>query len=98
MVPDRVCKLITDRAEIPIISIGSGPHANGQLLISHDMFGLYPRFKPRMAKVYGNAGEVILNGLKEYVREVKAKEFPQSENWFTIKDADYEELLGLLEE
>ena len=96
MVPDRVCELLTDRAEIPIISIGSGPHANGQLLISHDMFGLYPRFKPKMAKVYGNAGEVILNGLKQYVQEVKAKEFPQPENWFTIKDQDYQELLGLL--
>ena len=53
MVPDRVCQIITERAHIPIISLGSGPHAAGQLLIFHDMFGLYPRFKPKMAKVYG---------------------------------------------
>ncbi|MEJ2305905.1 MAG: 3-methyl-2-oxobutanoate hydroxymethyltransferase [Anaerolineales bacterium] len=60
MVPDRVCKLITERAEDCIImSLGSGPHAHGQLLIYHDMFGLYPKFKPRMAKVFGNAGEII---------------------------------------
>jgi 3-methyl-2-oxobutanoate hydroxymethyltransferase len=97
MVPDRVCKLITERAEDCIImSLGSGPDAHGQLLIYHDMFGLYPRFKPRMAKVYGNAGEVILNGLKQYVQEVGEASFPQPENWFTMRDEEYEELLDLL--
>ena len=97
MVPDRVTKIITERAEDCIIlSLGSGPDAHGQLLIFHDMFGLYPKFKPRMAKVFGNAGEVILNGLKQYAEEVNDKVFPQPENWFTIKDEEYEELLDLL--
>ncbi len=97
MVPDRLCELITERAKIPIISLGSGPYAHGQLLIFHDMFGLYPRFKPKMAKVFGNAGEVILNGLKQYVGEVTGRQFPQPENWFTIKDEQYAELKRLLE-
>jgi 3-methyl-2-oxobutanoate hydroxymethyltransferase len=98
MVPDRVCKIITERAEdCLILSLGSGPDAHGQLLIYHDMFGLYPKFQPRMAKVYGNAGEVILNGLKGYVDEVSDKTFPQPENWFTIKDDEFEELLDLLD-
>src|SRR5512139_2484239 len=93
MVPDRLCKLITERAEHCIImSLGSGPHAHGQLLIYHDMFGLYPRFKPRMAKVFGNAGEVILNGLKGYVQEVSDHTFPQPENWFGMPDEEFEEL------
>ncbi|MBN1964141.1 MAG: 3-methyl-2-oxobutanoate hydroxymethyltransferase [Anaerolineae bacterium] len=97
MVPDRICQLITERAHIPIISLGSGPVANGQLLIFHDMFGLYPRFKPKMAKVYGNAGEVILNGVKQYVQEVQGRTFPQREHWFTIDDEAYNELLAYLE-
>ncbi len=97
MVPDRVCKIITERAEnCLILSLGSGPDAHGQLLIYHDMFGLYPKFKPKMAKVFGNAGEVILNGLKSYVNEVGDKTFPQPENWFTIKDDEFEDLLELL--
>ena len=97
MVPDRVCKLITERAkDCFIMSLGSGPHAHGQLLIYHDMFGLYPRFKPRMAKVFGDAGKVILEGLQNYVAEVTRREFPQSENWFGISDQEYEELLHLL--
>jgi 3-methyl-2-oxobutanoate hydroxymethyltransferase len=92
MVPDRVCRLITERANIPIISLGSGPDANGQLLIYHDMFGLYPKFKPRMAKVYGNAGEVILNGLQQYVAEVTDGTFPAPENYFSISDEEYDSL------
>lgn len=97
MVPDRVCKLITERAENCIImSLGSGPDAHGQLLIYHDMFGLYPRFKPKMAKVFGNAGEVILNGLTTYVNEVRSQTFPQPENWFGMSDEDYNDLESML--
>ncbi|MCX7840532.1 MAG: 3-methyl-2-oxobutanoate hydroxymethyltransferase [Anaerolineae bacterium] len=98
MVPDRVCELITKRSSIPIISHGSGPHAHGQLLIFHDMFGLYPRFKPKMAKVFGDAGKVIADGLKQYVAEVTSKQFPQPENWFGIKDEEFAELKKMLGE
>jgi 3-methyl-2-oxobutanoate hydroxymethyltransferase len=98
LVPDRLCKLITDRAENCIImSLGSGPHAHGQLLIYHDLFGLYPKFTPRMAKVYGQAGEVILNGLKQYVKEVTEKVFPEPERYFGMKNEEYEELMSILD-
>lgn len=97
MVPDRVCKIITERAkDCLIMSLGSGPDAHGQLLIFHDMFGLYPKFTPKMAKVYGNAGEVLQNGLIQYNKEVKDKTFPQKENWFTMSDEEYEGLKKLL--
>jgi 3-methyl-2-oxobutanoate hydroxymethyltransferase len=98
LVPDRLCQVITERAENCIImSLGSGPHAHGQLLIYHDMFGLYPKFKPRMAKVFGNAGEVIQNGLTQYVKEVKDATFPAKENYFGMKDDEYDQLMGLLD-
>jgi len=97
LVPDRLCKLITERAENCIImSLGSGPDAHGQLLIYHDMFGLYPKFTPKMAKVFGNAGEVILNGLKLYAAEVTNKTFPQPENWFGMKDDEFDDLQKML--
>jgi 3-methyl-2-oxobutanoate hydroxymethyltransferase len=97
MVPDTVCKLITERAKDCIImSLGSGPNAHGQLLIYHDMFGLYPKFKPRMAKVFGNAGEVILKGLTQYVSEVTGHTFPQKENYFTMPDVEYKKLLTMI--
>lgn len=99
MVPNRVCQIITEQAEDYFtIGIGSGPHAHGQVLIYHDMFGLYPKFKPRMAKVFGDAGAVIAGGLKQYVQEVADGSFPQRENYFTMKDEEYDELSRLLEQ
>ena len=99
MVPDRVCELITRRARTSfVISLGSGPAAHGQLLIYHDMFGLYPRFKPRMAKLYADAGKVIGDGLREYVREVREGAFPQPENYFGMADEAYDELRRALDE
>ena len=98
MVPDRVTKIITERAEdCLIMSLGSGPDAHGQLLIFHDMFGLYPKFTPKMAKVYGNAGEVLQNGLIQYNKEVKDKTFPKKENWFTMSDDEFTDLQELLD-
>ena len=99
MVPDRVCQIITERAEnCLIISLGSGPYAHGQLLIYHDAFGLYPKFKPRMAKIFADAGAVIRSGLESYVREVSDKTFPAPENWFGMADEEYDELIKLLVE
>jgi 3-methyl-2-oxobutanoate hydroxymethyltransferase len=97
LVPDRLCKLITERAASSfIIGLGAGPDAHGQLLIYHDMFGLYPKFKPRMAKVYADAGAVIQEGLNQYVEEVTKRSFPQEENWFGMPDDEYKELLRLI--
>ena len=98
LVPDRLCKLITERAENCIImSLGSGPHAHGQLLIYHDALALYPRFKPRMAKVFADAGAVIRQGLDQYVSEVSNKAFPQPENWFGMSDEAFDELEKMLD-
>lgn len=98
LVPDQVCQIITERAKVPIISLGSGPNAHGQLLIFHDMFGLYPKFTPKMAKKYGDAGKVIGDGLKEYVSEVTRKQFPEPERYFGIKEEELTELKRLVAE
>jgi 3-methyl-2-oxobutanoate hydroxymethyltransferase len=79
------------------MSLGCGPDAHGQLLIYHDMFGLYPKSTPRMAKVFGNAGEVIGNGSNQYAKEVGDKTFPGKENYFGMKDDAYDELIKELE-
>ena len=50
-----------------------------------------------MAKVFGEAGQVILDGLKEYVKEVRDGSFPQPENWFGMPDEEYDELLKMLD-
>jgi 3-methyl-2-oxobutanoate hydroxymethyltransferase len=99
LVPDRLCQLITARAQhCLIMSLGSGPYAHGQLLIYHDAFALYPKFKPRMAKVFADAGQVIAAGLRAYVQEVSERTFPQPENWFGMPDEEYEALIESLGE
>jgi 3-methyl-2-oxobutanoate hydroxymethyltransferase len=97
LVPSRLCKLITERSSVPIIGLGSGPDADGQVLIFHDMFGLYPKFTPKMARAYGNAGQVIVDGLKQFVDDVATRDFPARENWFTMKNSTYNELLEMLD-
>ncbi len=96
-VPSKVSKLVTERAEIPIISIGAGPDCDGQLLIFHDMFGLYPAFTPKFAKQYADVGEAIVKGLKRYAEEVREGLFPEPKHGFTIRDEQYEELLKMLD-
>ncbi len=96
-VPSKVSKLVTERAEIPIISIGAGPACNGQLLIFHDMFGLYPAFTPKFAKQYADVGEIIVEGLKRYSEDVRSGAFPEPKHGFTIRDEQYEELLKMLD-
>lgn len=95
-VPSKVSKLITERAKIPIISIGAGPDCDGQLLIFHDMFNMFSAFTPKFAKRYGDVSDVIRNGLSRYVDEVHSGVFPEAQNTFSISDEQYVELLQLL--
>jgi 3-methyl-2-oxobutanoate hydroxymethyltransferase len=97
LVPDRLAALVTSRSRGAIImGLGSGPDVHGQLQIHHDMFGLYPRFKPRMAKVFADAGAVIRQGLDDYIREVRERTFPAPEHGFGMPDEDYDALIESL--
>ncbi|HEM61733.1 MAG TPA: 3-methyl-2-oxobutanoate hydroxymethyltransferase [Chloroflexi bacterium] len=95
-VPSKVSKLVTERAQIPIIGIGAGPDCDGQVLIFHDMFGLYPAFTPKFAKQYADLGKMIVEGLEQYGDDVRSGAFPEAKHSFTISDQQYEELLTLL--
>ncbi len=96
-VPARVSKLITERLSVPTISIGAGPDCDGQVLIFHDMFGLFPKFTPRFAKQYVDVGAIILGGLGQYVKEVREGTFPEPKHCFSIPDEQYQELLAMLD-
>ena len=95
-VPSKVSKLVAERAQIPIIGIGAGPDCDGQVLIFHDMFGLYPAFTPKFAKQYADLGTTIVEGLQRYADEVREGVFPEPKHCFTISDEQYAELLSLL--
>ncbi|WP_456422709.1 3-methyl-2-oxobutanoate hydroxymethyltransferase [Thermococcus sp.] len=82
-----VAKLVTEEVSIPTIGIGAGPYVDGQVLVWHDILGIYES-SPPFAKRYANLGEVILKALKEYNREVKAGEFPSDEHYWEFQDRE----------
>jgi 3-methyl-2-oxobutanoate hydroxymethyltransferase len=95
-IPDRVAQLIQERAGVPIIGIGAGPHCHGQLLIVHDLLGLFEKFTPRFAKRYTNLSEIIGKAFADYKQEVEAGIFPGPEHCWTIKDDELAKLKAML--
>jgi 3-methyl-2-oxobutanoate hydroxymethyltransferase len=85
-IPDRVAKLITEKLTIPTIGIGAGLHCDAQVLVIHDMIGLFDRFVPKFVKQYANVREQMLAALQQYKAEVEAGQFPGPEHVYTIKD------------
>jgi 3-methyl-2-oxobutanoate hydroxymethyltransferase len=93
-IPDRVAKIITESVKIPTIGIGAGAACDGQVLVMHDLVGLYDRFTPRFVKKYANLYEIMEEALTHYRDEVISGEFPAAEHSFTIKDDVLERVYG----
>lgn len=98
-VPSRLASLISQRLKIPTIGIGAGNGTDGQVLVWHDMLGLFDRFTPKFVRQYADLKSVILPALQEYASEVQARTFPvNEEHGFAIDDDVWEALLAELAE
>ncbi len=75
-IPALLAKEITESLSIPTIGIGAGKYCDGQVLVSHDMLGLYEKFKPKFVRRYAELGKAMLEAFINYVQDVKQKEFP----------------------
>ncbi len=80
--PSSLAKEIHQQLRIPTIGIGAGPDCDGQVLVIHDMLGLFDRFTPKFVKKYANLKDQALKAVKEYKREVEAGSFPSEEQSF----------------
>lgn len=80
-VPPEVTKYIWETLDIPVLSIGAGPHCDGQLLIVSDLIGQFQAFTPKFVKKYCNVADIITNAMKEYVKEVKEVSFPDEDKY-----------------
>ena len=96
-VPAAVGKLVTEAVKIPIIGIGAGVDVDGQVLVTHDLLGLFDKFVPKFVKQYTSIRPVILDALAEYRDEVKAGTFPAEEHSFKISDEALAQLKDLLD-
>jgi 3-methyl-2-oxobutanoate hydroxymethyltransferase len=96
-IPDRLAELITRRISIPTIGIGAGVHCDGQVLVTHDLLGLFDRFLPKFAKRYAELHNVMAQAFAEYKHDVETRAFPAAENSFPIGEAEFNELLQALD-
>lgn len=78
-IPSPIAAKITKELEITTIGIGAGVECDGQILVLHDMLGINDRFLPKFVKKYADIAGVAKQGLEEYIKEVKAQEFPSKE-------------------
>ena len=93
-VPAPIAKKVTERLTVPTIGIGAGVHCDGQVLVVHDMLGLFDRFTPKFAKKYVNLSEIIMKALESYRDEVQKGEFPTDQHSFHIDEKELSKMKG----
>lgn len=85
-IPAPLARLVSQRLAIPTIGIGAGADCDGQVLVFHDMVGLFERFVPKFVKKYADVSQTIVTAFNEYARDVADGKFPGPEHSFTISD------------
>ncbi len=81
-IPVQLAREITRRVSIPTIGIGAGMHCDGQILVVHDMLGLFDDFTPKFVKRFANLKETIGGAVRSYMEEVRTEAFPAEEHTF----------------
>ena len=95
-VPAPVAARITDAVGVPTIGIGSGRECDGQVLVLHDLLGLYEGRTPRFVKRYADVGATIRDALERYAGEVRSGAFPEEAHTYGIPDEELERFLARL--
>ena len=94
-IPARLAGLVSEKLDIPTIGIGAGVHCDGQVLVTHDVLGLFDRFVPRFVKKYAQLHEEMAQAFAGYKLDVESGDFPGEEHSFNMPKEDW---LALLEE
>lgn len=97
-VPDRVAEMISSQISIPTIGIGAGAGCDGQVLVTHDLLGLFDKFTPKFVKQYALLHKEIDSALRSYKEEVESGEFPGEEHSFSISEGEWKLFLDLTSE
>ena len=92
-VPARLAELISKRISIPTIGIGAGVGCDGQVLVTHDLLGLFDRFTPKFVKKYANFHLEMQRAFADYIEDVETKRFPAQEHTVEMDDTEWDALL-----
>ena len=93
-VPPETAAKVRESLEIPVYGIGAGADVDGQLVIFHDLVGMFFEFRSKFVKRYVEAGELILEGLSRYATEVRERKFPSPENFYKMPESELEAMLA----
>jgi 3-methyl-2-oxobutanoate hydroxymethyltransferase len=96
-VPGKIAALISQQLEIPTIGIGAGAGTDGQILLCHDLLGVFTDFKPKFTKRYAKLTEMAVDGIEQYIREVKQGLFPDEDHTYGVDEAELERFATLVE-
>jgi 3-methyl-2-oxobutanoate hydroxymethyltransferase len=91
-VPARLAELISKRISIPTIGIGAGAGCDGQVLVTHDLLGLFDRFTPKFVKKYANFHLEMQRAFADYIEDVETKRFPAQEHTVEMADTEWDAL------
>jgi 3-methyl-2-oxobutanoate hydroxymethyltransferase len=97
-IPAAVTEALMDKLEIPVIGIGAGPSTDGQVLVFHDLMGIYGGRLPRFVKRYASLREDMVRGLTAYAADVRGRSFPADEHTYSIDPAELEEFRRYLDQ
>jgi 3-methyl-2-oxobutanoate hydroxymethyltransferase len=89
-IPAAVAATLVPRLKVPVIGIGAGPATDGQVLVFHDLLGIYDGHAPRFAKRYAELRAEMVSGVAEYVTEVRERIFPGPEHAYSIDERELE--------
>lgn len=92
MVSHEVAEIITETISVPTIGIGSGVGCSGQVLVLHDLLGMYDKLKPKFVRRYMNLSEDIVKAVENYKKDIESGAFPTQENWFSMDDVELKKL------
>ena len=96
-VPAKIARVISEQLTIPTIGIGSGVGCDGQILLCHDLLGVFTDFKPKFTKRYANLTEVAVKGITQYISEVKASAFPDDDHSYGVDDKEFDKFVSMVE-
>ena len=96
-VPARLAEMISKRLAIPTIGIGAGAGCDGQVLVSHDILGLFDRFTPKFVRQYADLHTAMQTAFTSYIADVQNRNFPAQEHTVEMPDEEWEELIDKLE-
>ncbi len=95
-IPARLGGLVSDELKIPTIGIGAGLDCDGQVLVTHDMLGLFDRFTPKFVKKYAELHSTMTDAFSQFREEVESRSFPEASHSVEMSDESWEALLAEL--